>query len=77
VWTVRGDAGMFSRVGEAEVEIVEETPRVRFTITGLSGADDLTVQAMSAASWLMVVPPSVVPPELATWELGGAARWHP
>lgn len=36
VWTVRGDVGMFSRVVEAEVEIVEETPSVRFTITGLS-----------------------------------------
>jgi carbon monoxide dehydrogenase subunit G len=36
VWTVRGDVGMFSRVVEAQVEIVEETPSVRFTITGLS-----------------------------------------
>jgi carbon monoxide dehydrogenase subunit G len=36
VWTVRGDVGMFSRVVEAEVEVVQETPSVRFTIAGVS-----------------------------------------
>lgn len=36
VWTVRGDIGMFSRVVKAEVEIVQESPSVRFVITGLS-----------------------------------------
>jgi carbon monoxide dehydrogenase subunit G len=36
VWTVRGDIGMFSRVVEAEVELVQETPSVRFVITGVS-----------------------------------------
>ncbi len=35
-WTVRGDVGMFSRVVEAEVEVVEETPSVRFVIRGVS-----------------------------------------
>jgi carbon monoxide dehydrogenase subunit G len=35
-WTVRGDVGMFSRIVEAEVEVVEETPRVRFVIRGVS-----------------------------------------
>jgi carbon monoxide dehydrogenase subunit G len=35
-WTVRGDVGMFSRVVEAEVEVVQETPSVRFTIRGVS-----------------------------------------
>jgi len=35
-WTVRGDVGMFSRVVDAEVEIVEETPGVRFAIRGVS-----------------------------------------
>src|SRR5512144_3152872 len=36
LWTVRGDVGMFSRVVEAEVEVVEETPSVRFVIRGVS-----------------------------------------
>ena len=36
LWTVRGDVGMFSRVVEAEVEVVQETPTVRFTIRGVS-----------------------------------------
>ena len=36
LWTVRGDVGMFSRVVEAEVEVVEETPGVRFAIRGVS-----------------------------------------
>ena len=35
-WTVRGDLGMFSRVVEAEVEIVEETPIVRVLVRGIS-----------------------------------------
>jgi carbon monoxide dehydrogenase subunit G len=35
-WTVRGDVGMFSRIVEAEIEVVEETPRVRFVIRGVS-----------------------------------------
>jgi carbon monoxide dehydrogenase subunit G len=36
LWTVRGDVGMFSRVVEAEVEVVQETPGVRFAIRGVS-----------------------------------------
>ncbi|MBI2492176.1 MAG: SRPBCC family protein [Candidatus Rokubacteria bacterium] len=36
VWRVRGDVGVFSRLVEAEVEVVQETPSVRFTITGLT-----------------------------------------
>ena len=36
VWRVRGDVGIFSRIVEAEVEVVQETPSVRFTITGLT-----------------------------------------
>lgn len=36
VWRVRGDVGMFSRIVEAEVEVVRETPSVSFTIRGLS-----------------------------------------
>lgn len=35
-WTVRGDVGMFSRVVEADVEVVQERPSVRFTIRGVS-----------------------------------------
>jgi len=35
-WTVRGDVGMFTRIVEAEVEVVQETPSVRFTIRGVS-----------------------------------------
>ncbi len=36
LWTVRGDVGMFSRIVEAEVEVLQETPSVRFTIRGAS-----------------------------------------
>ena len=34
-WTVRGDVGMFSRVIEAEVEVVQDTPGVRFAVRGV------------------------------------------
>lgn len=36
VWTVRGDIGIFSRLVEAEIEVVQETPSVHFVITGVS-----------------------------------------
>jgi carbon monoxide dehydrogenase subunit G len=35
-WTVRGDVGILSRIVEAEVEIVDEAPSVRFVIRGVS-----------------------------------------
>jgi carbon monoxide dehydrogenase subunit G len=35
-WTLRGDLGMFSRIVEAEVELVQQAPSVSFTIRGVS-----------------------------------------
>ena len=58
VWRVRGDVGMFSRIVEAEVEVVQETPRVHFTIAGLTenfhGAGTFEVTPLDTARATLV-----------------------
>lgn len=45
-------------------------PRPVLAEIEMKGPNDITVKAMSRTPWLVVVPPSPVPPELAVWELG-------